>query len=62
MATHSSFLAWEITGTEESIGLQPLGSQRVGHNIIAYACDDVCLRALSVSAADAWTREAPQRR
>ena len=32
MATHSSILAWEITWTEESGGLQPMRSQRVGHN------------------------------
>ena len=30
MATHSSFLAWEIPWTEESGGLQSMGSQRVG--------------------------------
>ena len=27
MAAHSSILAWEIPGTEESGGLQSLGSQ-----------------------------------
>ena len=32
MATHSSILAWEIPWTEEPGGLQPMGSQRVGHN------------------------------
>jgi len=31
MATHSSILAWRIPWTEESGGLQSLGSQRVGH-------------------------------
>ena len=29
MATHSSIFAWRIPGTEESGGLQPMGSQRV---------------------------------
>ena len=29
MATHSSVLAWEIPWTEETGGLQSLGSQRV---------------------------------
>ena len=29
MATHSSITAWEIPGTEESSGLQCMGSQRV---------------------------------
>ena len=32
MATHSSTLAWEIPYTEEPAGLQPMGSQWVGHN------------------------------
>ena len=32
MATHSSILAWRIPWTEESGGLQPVGSQRVGHH------------------------------
>ena len=34
MATHSSILAWEIPWTEEPEGLQSMGSQRVGHNIV----------------------------
>ena len=32
MATHSSILAWEISWTGESGGLQFMGSQRVRHN------------------------------
>ena len=32
MAAHSSILAWRIPWTEETGGLQPIGSQRVGHN------------------------------
>ena len=32
METHSSILAWEIPWTEESGGLQSMGSQRVGHD------------------------------
>ena len=32
MATHSSFLAWEIPWMEEPGGLQPMVSQRVGHD------------------------------
>ena len=31
-ATHSSTLAWRIPWTEEPGRLQPMGSQRVGHN------------------------------
>ena len=33
MAAHSSILAWEILWTEESGGLQTMGSQRVGHSL-----------------------------
>ena len=32
MATHSIILAWRIPWTEEPGGLQPMGSQRVGHD------------------------------
>ena len=31
MATYSSILAWRIPWTEETVGLQPIGSHRVGH-------------------------------
>ena len=32
IATHSSILAWRIPWTEEPVGLQSMGSQRVGHD------------------------------
>ena len=32
IATHSSILAWRNPWTEEPCGLQPMGSQNVGHN------------------------------
>ena len=32
MATHSSILIWRIPRTEEPVGLQSMGLQRVGHN------------------------------
>ena len=32
MANHSSVLAWRIPGTEESGGLQSMGSHRVEHD------------------------------
>ena len=32
MVTHSSILAWRIPWTEESGGVQSMGSQRVGHD------------------------------
>ena len=34
MATHSSILAWEIPWTEELGGLQSMGLQRVGHDLM----------------------------
>ena len=33
MATHPSILAWEIPWTEEPGRLQPVRSQRVGHDL-----------------------------
>ena len=37
MTTHSSFLAWEIPGTEEPSGLQSMGSQTYcGHLVSLY--------------------------
>ena len=32
MATHSSILAWGVTRIEEPGRVQPIGSQRVGHD------------------------------
>ena len=34
MATHSSILAWRIPWTEEPGRIQPLGSQRVRHDLV----------------------------
>ena len=34
MATHSSTLAWEISETEETGGLQSMGHERVGHDLV----------------------------
>ena len=34
MAVHSSFLAWEIPWREETGGLQSMGLQRVGHDLV----------------------------
>ena len=33
-ATHSSVLAWDIPWTIEPDGLQSMGSQRVGHDLV----------------------------
>jgi len=35
MATHSSILAWRIPWTEEPGRIQPMGSQRVGHDCVS---------------------------
>ena len=35
MATHSCILAWEIPWTEEPGGLQIMGLQRVGNNLVS---------------------------
>ena len=32
MATHSSILAWRISWTKEPVGLQSMGSKRMGHD------------------------------
>ena len=34
MATYSSILAWRIPWTEEPGGLQTMGLQRVGHDLV----------------------------
>ena len=34
MATSSNILDWEIPWTEEPGGLQSMGSQRVGHDLV----------------------------
>ena len=34
MATHSNILAWRTIWTEEPGGLQSMGSQRVGHDLV----------------------------
>ena len=38
MTAHSSILAWKIPWTEESGGLQSMGSQRVGHDRVTNFC------------------------
>ena len=38
MATHSRILAWRVPWTEEPVGPQSVGSQRVGHNGSDLAC------------------------
>ena len=47
MATHSSILAWEIPWTEEPGGLQSIGSQRVGHDLVTKQQQTILLLFLS---------------
>ena len=42
MATHSSILTWRIPWTEEPGGLQPIGSQRVGHDWMSEQAEMIC--------------------
>ena len=46
MATHSSILAWKIPWTEKPGGLQSMGLQRVGHNLVT---ERACTRVSSIS-------------
>ena len=46
MVTHSSILAWEIPWTEETGGLQSMGSQRVRYDLVTkqqHECIRVCV-------------------
>ena len=43
MPTHSSILAWRIPWTEEPSGLQSMGSQRVGHDLVTNTVSNVSL-------------------
>ena len=45
MATHSSILAWRISGTEESNGLQSMELQRVGYDWAAKQARNEQLKA-----------------
>ena len=52
MATHSSTLAWRIPWTEESGGLQSMGSQRVRYDLglsmrPRMACEGVTFKILA---------------
>ena len=46
VAAHSSTLVWRIPWTEESDGLQSIGSQKIGHDLGDLACmhiaDSLC--------------------
>ena len=46
IAVHSSILAWEIPWTEEPGGLQPMGSQRVGHDRVTNTTTTIAVLGL----------------
>ena len=62
MASHSSILAWEIPWTEESGGLQSMGSQRVRHDLVTkqqqqYVCMHVICNWRVCVCIWGWKRE-----
>ena len=56
MATHSNILAWRIPWTEESGGLQSIGSQRVRYNRGNLACSmrDGITNLMHMSLGEFW--------
>ena len=44
MATHSRILGWEIPWTEEPAGLQFMGSQRIGQDLVTF--ENCCSQGL----------------
>ena len=44
MATKSSILAWENLWTEKTGGLQSMGSQRFGHNLVTQQQEEARIR------------------
>ena len=40
---HSSILAWEIPWTEETVRLQSMGSQKVGHDLVTKQQQCICI-------------------
>ena len=44
MATHLCVLAWEIPWTEEPVGLQSIGLQRVRHDLVTKEQQQTCYK------------------
>ena len=55
MATHSSILAWRISGTEEPGGLPSMGSHRVGHNWSNLAAVKALIFPVVMYGCESWT-------
>ena len=49
MPPHSSILIWNIPGAEEPDGLQPLGLQRVRHNLVTKSINQSIYISMSIS-------------
>ena len=49
MATHSSILARGIPWTEQSGGLQSIGSQRVGHDCSDLVCMHILIKRIKTA-------------
>ena len=56
METHSSIFAWEIPQTEKPGGLQPMGSQRVGHNLMTKNNSNLAFLSLVTYCLPGWQR------
>ena len=56
LPTHSSVLAWEISWTEDSGGLQFMGSQRVGHNLVTKQ-QQICIHIADSLSSTAETKK-----
>ena len=54
IATYSSIFAWEISWTEKPGGLQSMGSQRVGHDLVTKHTHRVCNRWRDVFRETRW--------
>ena len=48
MATHSSILAWEVLWAEEPGGLQSMGLQKIGHDLVTKQQQSSLVTAFSV--------------
>ena len=57
MATHFSVLAWEIPRTEEPGGLQSMGSQRVGRDLVSKQGEPRRRRILDLDAVNSSAAE-----
>ena len=57
IATHSSDFAWEIPWTEEPVGLQSVGSQRVGHNLGTKLEKEMATHSSTFAWKIPWTEE-----